>query len=341
MSAGKSRSDQLATDEDVLGLVSLNSPTEERNPRTVDIDVLSTLDLVALINDEDGAVMTAVEGVRETLANTVDAAVETITAGGRVHYFGAGTSGRLGVLDAVELLPTYAVGTEWFEAHIAGGVDAMFRAAEGIEDRPESGRVDAADVRRGDLVIGIAASGRTPYVAGAFDVADERGARTALVSSNPFAELAPRVEFAILLDTGPEVITGSTRMKAATAQKIVLNTFSTATMIKLGKTYSNLMIDVLPTNKKLRARIIRLLVQATGIEPGRCEGILIQADGDIKVALLVLLQERDAQPMRPADATIVDRVSTARDALKRSGGIIRNAKALLDAETTQDSIEAQ
>ncbi|WP_265522207.1 N-acetylmuramic acid 6-phosphate etherase [Oerskovia flava] len=289
-----------APGDDWQDVLRFTSPTEERNPRTTDVDLLPTADVVRLITDEDATVADAVRRERDRITQAVDLAVASLSSGGRVHYVGSGTSGRLGVLDAVELLPTYGVGDEWFVAHLAGGVGAMMLAVEGAEDDVELGRSDVADVTAHDVVVGLAASGRTPYVRGALDLARERGARTVLVSANPTAPLADRVDVAILLDTGPEVVTGSTRMKAATAQKLVLNTFSTATMIRLGKTYSNLMIDVRATNQKLRARIVRMLVQATGLDSAACEAVLHDADGEVHVALVMGLASVDARTARRA-----------------------------------------
>ncbi|MFE9233346.1 N-acetylmuramic acid 6-phosphate etherase [Cellulosimicrobium funkei] len=300
-------------------LVRLASPTEERNPRTTDVDLLPTADVVRLITEEDAVVADAVRAQRGRIAQAVDLAVEALRSGGRVHYVGSGTSGRLGVLDAVELLPTYGVGEEWFVAHLAGGVGAMMLAVEGAEDDVALGRADVDAVGPLDVVVGLAASGRTPYVRGALDVARERGARTVLVSANPDAPLAAGVDVAILVDTGPEVVTGSTRMKAATAQKLVLNTFSTATMIRLGKTYSNLMIDVRPTNQKLRARIVRMLVQATGLGSAECEDVLRAADGEVHVALVMLLAGVEADAAREALAG--DGVAGVRGALARLGAL--------------------
>ncbi|MFE5341407.1 N-acetylmuramic acid 6-phosphate etherase [Isoptericola sp. NPDC056578] len=301
--------------DDVLDVARLVSPTEERNPRTTDIDLLPPADVVRLIMDEDAGVASVVRAERFRVTQAVELAVEAIRAGGRVHYAGAGTSGRLGVLDAVELLPTYGVGPEWFDAHLAGGPDAMTVSAEGAEDDAEAGRRDLDHVGPHDLVVGLAASGRTPYVGGALDLARERGARTALVSANPAAPLADRADVAILLDTGPEAVTGSTRMKAATAQKIVLNTFSTATMIRLGKTYSNLMVDVRASNAKLRARLVRLLSQATGLAPEVCAPVLADAGGEVQVALVMLLAGVDAEPARAA----LDGGDGVRGALARLG----------------------
>lgn len=275
-------------DQDWQEILTLRSPTEDRNPRTENIDTLPSIDVVRLIVAEDTGVVAAVEATAPQIAEMVDLAVEALAAGGRVHYAGSGTSGRLGVLDAVELLPTFGVGEQSFVAHLAGGDGAMMRAVEGAEDDVELGRALVVEIRPNDLVVGLTASGRTPFVGGVLEVARECGAKTALVSTNPFAALAGGVDVAVLVDTGPEVVTGSTRMKAATAQKLVLNTFSTATMVRLGKTYSNLMIEVLPTNWKLKARTVRMLVQATGVAAGRCEDVLAQA-GDARTALVSLL----------------------------------------------------
>jgi N-acetylmuramic acid 6-phosphate etherase len=221
------------------------------------------------------------------------------------------------VLDAAELMPTYGVGTEWIDAHLAGGPEAMTRAVEGVEDDVEAARADLDDVGSQDLVLGLAASGRTPYVRAALELARERGAGTVLVSANPSAPLAQLVDVAILVDTGPEVVTGSTRMKAASAQKIVLNTFSTAVMIRMGKTYSNLMIDVRATNTKLRGRLVRLLTQATGLDPEACASVLADASGDVQVALVMLLAGVDAAAAR----TALDGGAGVRRAVERLGGI--------------------
>jgi len=286
--------------DDWRDAIRLVSPTEERNPRTTKIDLLPSQEVVRLILDEDAGVASAVRAQRYRLTQAVDLAVEAIRAGGRVHYVGSGTSGRLGVLDAVELMPTYGVGTEWFDAHLAGGPSAMMTSVEGAEDDVEAGRADLDHVEASDVVVGLAASGRTPYVRGALALARERGARTVLVSANPSAPLAGTVDVAILVDTGPEAVTGSTRMKAASAQKIVLNTFSTAVMIRLGKTYSNLMSDVRATNAKLRARLVRLLSQATGLDTESCAAVLAEAGGEVQVALVTLLAGTDVATAREA-----------------------------------------
>ena len=282
-------------------LIDLRSTTEERNPRSLELDTLGAPDLVATILGEDARVAAAVQARTAQIARLVEVCVAAIAAGGTVHYVGAGTSGRLGVLDAVELVPTYSATPDMVTAHLAGGDAAMMRAVEGAEDDERAGAdlVDAACGER-DVVIGLAASGRTPFVGGALRRARERGLGTALVAANVHAALAPLADEAILLDVGPEVVTGSTRMKAATAQKLTLNALSTATMVRLGKTYSNLMIDVRPTNAKLVARTVRMLVQATGAEAARAADVLEAADGSVRVALVALLAGTDVERARAA-----------------------------------------
>lgn len=290
------------TDPDAWrGLVDLPSSTEERNERSTDLDAMDAPELVATILDEDARVADAVRERSAEIAALVEACVAAIDAGATVHYIGAGTSGRLGVLDAVELVPTFSATSAMVTAHLAGGVDAMLRAVEGAEDDEEAGaavvREECAD---GDVVIGLAASGRTPYVAGALRAARGRGLVTALIAANVRAPLATEVDHPILVDVGPEVVTGSTRLKAATAQKLVLNALSTATMVRLGKTFSNLMIDVRPTNAKLVARTVRMLVQATGCEAERAAAVLEEAGGSVRVALVALLAGADVETARAA-----------------------------------------
>ena len=272
---------------DLVGELSWS--TEQRNPRTMDLDQLAPGELVATILSEDAQVAGAVQAVQQQIGHAVELAVAALAAGGRIHYVGSGTSGRLGVLDAVELFPTYRVGDDMVVAHLAGGMDAMMRAAEGAEDDEQAGRELAGRMTPQDLVVGLAASGRTPYVRGALAAARELGCATALVSANTSAPLAELADVAILVDTGPEVVTGSTRMKAATAQKLVLNTFSTATMVRMGKTYSNLMTDVVATNAKLRRRMVTMLQQASGVDEAAAERALAEADGQIRPALVALL----------------------------------------------------
>lgn len=282
-------------------LVDLRSPTEERNPRSARLDALDAPQLVATILGEDARVAAAVQACTQQIAALVEVCVAAIATGSTVHYVGAGTSGRLGVLDAVELAPTYNATPDMVTAHLAGGDAAMMRAVEGAEDDEAAG---AALVARGcgdgDVVIGLAASGRTPFVGGALRAARERGLPTALVAANPHAALAPLADTAVLLDVGPEVVTGSTRMKAATAQKMALNALSTAVMVRLGTTYENLMIDVRPTNAKLVARTVRMLVQASGAAPERAAAVLDEAGGSVRAALVALLAGADVARAREA-----------------------------------------
>ncbi|GAB2620036.1 hypothetical protein GCM10027067_34950 [Pseudactinotalea suaedae] len=283
------------------GLIGLRAPTEERNPRTTELDTLDSAGLVAAVLAEDATVAAAVAATSAALARLVDAGVAALANGGRVHYVGAGTSGRLGALDAAELLPTYGVGTEGFVAHLAGGERAMLRAVEGAEDDEAAGAEAVAGVGPHDLVIGVAASGRTPYVGGALAAARAAGAATGLISTNPHATLAAAVDVAVLIDSGPEVVTGSTRMKAGTATKMAINAFSTAVMVRLGKTYGNLMIDVAPTNDKLRARCVRMLVQGTGASTEDAATALNEA-GDVRTALVMLAADVPADAARAAIA---------------------------------------
>lgn len=274
--------------------------TEQRNPRTASIDRMSSLDLLCLINEEDCRVPAAVAEVLPVLASAVDLAVRALSGGHRVHYVGAGTSGRMAVLDAAELGPTFGVPPGRVVAHLAGGAAALTEASEGTEDDEDAGTAAMAGVDAGDLVVGVTASGRTPYVRAALITARARGAHTVLVSANPASPLARYADLHVAPDTGPEVVTGSTRMKAGTAQKLVLNAFSTATMVRLGRTYSNLMTDMLPRNDKLRDRQLRILADATGADSDRCRGALLDAGGDARVAVVMLLAGTGADHARRA-----------------------------------------
>ncbi len=293
------RDQQSATT--ALDLVALASPTEERNPRSTELDTLDARGMVEVILAEDAAVAAAVQAQAGQIAALVDVCVRAIAAGGTVHYVGAGTSGRLGVLDAVELAPTFDADASMITAHLAGGPGAFLSAVEGAEDDEEAG---AALVRTvcgaGDVVVGLAASGRTPFVGGALRAAREAHLPTALISANPRAALAAAADLPILLDVGPEVVTGSTRMKAGTAQKLTLNALSTATMVRLGTTFGNLMIQVRPTNAKLVARTVRMLVQATGEAPERASAVLEAAGGSVRLALVALLAGTDVDAARAA-----------------------------------------
>lgn len=294
-------------------MIDCELPTEGRNPRTLDVDTLPTMEVLRLINSEDAAVPMVVAAVLPEIARLVDLAVASLRAGGRVHYFGAGTSGRLAVLDAAELPPTFGI---WGRvvAHHAGGPGALSQAVSDVEDDVELGRRDARDVRPGDVAIGIAASGRTPYVVGALRAAAAVGARTALISCNPHTPYGDEVEVHIGLATGPEVISGSTRMKAGTATKLVLNSFSTTLMIRMGRTYSNLMVSVNALNSKLRARLVRILTEATGMDARTCENALTEAGGNTRVALVSLLGE---VPAARATTVLEEADGGVREALQR------------------------
>lgn len=262
-------------------------PTESRHPDSSHLDQMSTLGILQLLNSEDTVAVEAAATVLPRLAELVDAAAERVAQGGKVHYFGAGTSGRLGVLDAAELVPTFGTDPSLVQAHIAGGATAIVHAVENSEDSAEAGRGDvAAFVGPLDVVIGLTVSGTTPYVRGALEAARAAGAITALITSNPGAPLAGLADHYLPAATGPEVLTGSTRLKAGTATKILLNGFSTALMVRLGLTYSNLMVSVTATNQKLRERTLRILGEVTGGDPEVGARILAAADGDLKVAVV-------------------------------------------------------
>lgn len=289
--------------------------TEQRNPRSLGLEAMSTLELLTLLNEEDSAAIHAVAAALPALSELVDEAVDRAREGGRVHYFGAGTSGRLGVLDAAELVPTFGTDPAQVQAHIAGGSDAIVRAVEGSEDSESDGR-DAASrvVRSGDVVIGLTVSGTTPYVRGALAEARERGAVTGLVTSNPDSPLAPLADHVIVADTGPEVLTGSTRLKAGTATKVILNGFSTALMVGLGRTYSNLMVAVVAGNQKLRERTLRILGDVAETTPERTSQLLDAAGGDLRVAVVAAVA---AVPAESAAAALVESNGSVRDALRR------------------------
>lgn len=269
--------------------------TEQPNDASVDLDRRPTREIVGTLVAADADVAAAVAAVADDISAAVELFVDALAAGGVVHYVGSGTSGRMGVLDAVELWPTFSVDDSQVRAHLAGGPGAMVRAVEGAEDDVAAGAAIVADAGERDLVVGLSASGRTPFVRGALERARARGLRTVLVSTNPLAPMGELADVAILPDTGPEVITGSTRLKAATAQKMVLNTLSTAAMVRLGKTFSNLMIDMVPSNAKLRARSLRMLQQGARVGVEEAAEALDSADGSMRVALVSLLAGTDAK----------------------------------------------
>ena len=264
--------------------------TEQRNPRSVRIDQLDVLGIVVLINAEDRMVAAAVGEERQAIARAIDLVVETFDAGGRLIYVGAGTSGRLGVLDAAEMPPTYGTDPAKVRGVIAGGPEALVRALEGAEDDPDAGAaaIDGLEVGPNDFVLGIASSGTTPYVHGALARARELGARTGfLLCTYPPAELVWRHDVVIAPLVGPEVITGSTRMKAGTATKLVLNTITTGAMVRLGKVYGNLMVDLQVTCVKLRDRGERILQEVLAVERVVAAELLERAGGHVKTAIVM------------------------------------------------------
>ena len=265
--------------------------TEQRNPATEHIDELPTLAMVALMNAEDKKVAEAVEKILPQIARAIDLIAEKLQKGGHLFYMGAGTSGRLGILDAVECPPTYGTDYELVQGLIAGGATAIFQAKEGAEDDPALGRADLeeAGFAAKDVLVGIAASGRTPYVKGGLAYAKELGATAIALACAEQAEIAELSDLALLPVTGPEVVTGSTRMKAGTAQKMVLNMLSTGTMVKLGKVYGNLMVDVKATNEKLAERALRIVMAAAGCQRKEAEAALRRAGGQAKLAILIAL----------------------------------------------------
>jgi N-acetylmuramic acid 6-phosphate etherase len=288
--------------------------TERRNPRTASIDLASPLEIVDLINTEDAMVPRIVASQRLEIAKAVEIAEQTFRAGGRLLYVGEGTSGRLGVLDASEIPPTFGADPVMVQGIIAGGLPALTRAQEGAEDIVENGarEIDAANVTANDFVIGIAASGTTPYVHAAVVRAHELGARTGMVACSELSQkIIDTVDVAIVPIVGPEVVTGSTRMKAGTATKLVLNMITTGAMIRLGKTYGNLMVDLKATNNKLKDRSERIVMEVCGVSRDEARDLLNAADKSVKTAIVM-------QKLR------VDREG-ALAALEGAGGVIRRA----------------
>ncbi|HEY4755184.1 MAG TPA: N-acetylmuramic acid 6-phosphate etherase [Ignavibacteriaceae bacterium] len=265
--------------------------TEQRNPHSMDIDASSTEEILKIINDEDKTIPYAVEKELPYIAQAVDLIVKALKNGGRLLYFGAGTSGRLGVIDASECPPTFGTPYGMIEGYIAGGKEAMFRAQEGAEDYEENGAKDIllAQVNNKDVVCGIAASRRTPYVIGAVKKAKELGATTLYITCNPRKNFnIKEVDVAICPYVGPEVIMGSTRMKSGTAQKLVLNMLTTTSMIRMGKVYENMMIDLQMTNKKLFERSKKIVMTITGVSYDEAAKYLQQAGGHVKTALVMI-----------------------------------------------------
>ena len=269
--------------------------TEQRNPNSMDVDRLSALEIVQLMNQEDKQVPLAIEKCLPQIAQAVERIVTAFQQGGRLVYIGAGTSGRLGVLDASECPPTFGVSPEMVKGIIAGGERALRHPIEGAEDSKAQALVDLQTIQFSskDVLVGIAASGRTPYVIGALEYAKSLGSVTVSIASNPNSAMANIVDIAIDTVVGPEVLTGSSRLKSGTAQKLVLNMLTTASMILMGKCYQNLMVDVQASNEKLKARAIRIVMQATDCEKALAEETLKLADQNAKLAIMMILSGLD------------------------------------------------
>jgi N-acetylmuramic acid 6-phosphate etherase len=288
-------------------------PTEKRHPLSANLDELSPLELVRLMNRLDATIPLVIAEVLPQIAQVIDLIVTTLRNGGRLFYQGAGTSGRLAVLDAAELLPTFSLPPGQVIALLAGGPEALIHSVEGAEDDGALGQADLANHKfsNQDMLIGIAASGRTPYVLGGLQHAAALGAARAALVCAPDSPFVDYAQVSIVLNTGPEVLTGSTRLRAGTAQKMVLNMLSTGAMVRLGKAYGNLMVDVQPTNQKLRRRAVRIVTEATGIAPAAAERLLDQAGWQVKVAVVMGLVGVDA--------------AEAQRRLEKSAGQVRGA----------------
>lgn len=287
--------------------------TEQSNELTRNIDELSTLDMVQMINDEDKKVAYAVEKNVELIAKAIDRTEAQIRKGGRLIYCGCGTSGRLGILDAVECPPTYSTDPSMVQGVIAGGQKAVFQAVEGAEDDFEAGEIDlkALDFKGNDVLVGISASGRTPYVIGAMKYACGVGAEVISVTCCTNSEMGRNAGIDITLLTGPEVITGSTRMKSGTAQKMVLNMISTGTMIKLGKVYGNLMVDVKPSNQKLIKRCVMIVCSATGVENDVAVNCLTACNYNPKTAIVMIVCDVNAETAKELLLESGDKIAAA------------------------------
>lgn len=294
-----------------------NLVTEQRNPNTMDIDSRSTLEILKCINQEDKKVPFRVEEQLPQIAKAVDLIVDSLRDGGRLFYIGAGTSGRLGVLDAAECPPTFGTDPERIQGIIAGGKETLVRSKEGVEDNYKAGAEDLRKIgaKGKDVVVGIAASRRTPYVLGGLEYAKRINAKTVFIFCNPTSELTVNPDVVISPVLGPEVIAGSTRMKAATAQKLILNMLTTAAMIKLGKVYQNLMVDLQATSQKLAERSKRIIMLVSGVDYLKAEEYLKKADYQVKTALVMILAKVNKRK--------------AKNSLKAADGLVRRALELI------------
>ena len=266
--------------------------TEKQNPHTMDIDNLSTLEILDIINREDSLISAEVKKTIPKIKKVVEFAVTALKNGNRIIYIGAGTSGRLGILDASEIPPTFSAPREWFTGVIAGGDEAVFRSVESAEDIPKDAARDLNSIgmRKGDVLIGIASSGTTPYVIAGLKYAKQIGCRTAFIICNPAPVKSEYLDVIISVDLGPEIITGSTRMKAGTATKLILNMISTTTMVKMGKVYGNLMVDLQVWNEKLRDRGTRIIENLTNLNYNKAGKVLKDSGGSVKTALIMVVK---------------------------------------------------
>ena len=287
--------------------------TEKRNPRTTGLDQMSALEIATAMNQGDRDVVAAVQMVLPEISLAIDLATKALKEGGRIIYIGAGTSGRLGVLDAAECPPTFGVTDNTVIGLMAGGADAILKAIEGAEDDVSSCEEDlkSHDLSSKDLVVGLSASGRTPYVVGGLKYAGSIGCNTVSIACSKNSEIGKSATVAIEVATGPEILTGSTRLKAGTAQKMILNMISTGSMVGVGKVYQNLMVDVQPTNEKLKVRSRNMVMEVTGCSSERADEVLTEAGGEVKTAIVMLLLDLD--------------LDEAKKKLKESGGVVRCA----------------
>ncbi|WP_221930219.1 N-acetylmuramic acid 6-phosphate etherase [Gracilimonas mengyeensis] len=294
--------------------------TEKRNPQSMGIDLASPLEIAEIINREDQKVAESVEQRLDVIAEVIELVSDAFQLGGRLLYFGAGTSGRLGILDAAECPPTFGSPPEQVQGFIAGGKEAMFVAQEGAEDDPENGiqAIDKAETAPPDVVCGLAASGRTPYVHGALNEAKKRGCKTVFVTTVPAEQIDIKVDYLIDVPVGPEVIMGSTRMKSATAQKMVLNMITTGAFVRQGKIYENVMVDLMLTNKKLVERAKRIITIFADVDYERAGQLLEASGGHVKTALLMALKNLNA--------------SDAKKLLSEHNGFVRKALLQIDSK---------
>ena len=283
--------------------------TEYRNENTKDIDILSTIDMVRKMNEEDKLVALAVEDATPEIAQAIDLIAKQFLKGGKLFYFGAGTSGRLGILDASECPPTFSTDPTMVQGIIAGGDSAIRTAVEGAEDNFEQGKKDAEVLTANDVAVVISASGNPKYLLGVLAYAEEIGAKTIGVTCNSKGRIAEEAGLVICAEVGPEVIAGSSRLKAGTAQKMILNMLSTGSMIKIGKTYENFMIDLKANNEKLKDRAIRIVAQITGVQCSEALAALLKCDWEIKTAIVTIIMKLDAEE--------------ARLELRKHGGVLR------------------